>query len=68
VDGKPVELRDPGRDASEQPQVIRWPAYEVLPGSDSGQLTLRGAHPTAHVVHDAAQAAAAERRLVPPKP
>ena len=32
ADGKPVELRDPGRDASEQPQVIRWPTYEVLPG------------------------------------
>ena len=69
ADGKPVELRDPGRDASEQPQVIRWPAYEVLPGSDSDQLlTLRGAHPTAHVVHDAAQMAAAERRLGPLEP
>lgn len=69
ADGKPVELRDPGRDASEQPQVIRWPAYEVLPGSDTDQLlTLTGAHPTAHVVHDPAQAAAAQRRLEPPKP
>ena len=69
ADGKPVELRDPGRDASEQPQVIRWPTYEVLPGSDSDRvLTLTGAHPSAHVVHDAAQAAAADRRLEPPKP
>jgi hypothetical protein len=69
ADGKPVELRDPGRDASEQPQVIRWPAYEVLPGSNSEQLlTLTGAHPTAHVVHDPAQAAAAEQRLGPLKP
>ena len=69
ADGKPVELRDPGRDASEQPQVIRWPAYEVLPGSDSDRLlTLTGAHPTARVVHDPAQAAAAQRRLEPPKP
>ena len=69
ADGKPVELRDPGRDASEQPQVIRWPAYEVLPGSDSDQLlTLTGAHPTARVVHDPAQVAAAQRRLEPPKP
>ena len=33
ADGKPLELRDPGRDASEQPQVIRWPTYEVLPGA-----------------------------------
>jgi hypothetical protein len=66
ADGKPVELRDPGRDASEQPQVIRWPAYEVLPGPDSDQLlTLTGAHPTARVVHDPAQVAAAQRRLEP---
>ena len=36
ADGKPLELRDPGRDASEQPQVIRWPTYEVLPGSRRG--------------------------------
>jgi hypothetical protein len=69
TDGKPVELRDPGRDASEQPQVIRWPAYEVLPGSSSDQLlTLTGAHPTARVVHDPAQVSAAEQRLLPPKP
>jgi hypothetical protein len=70
ADGKPLELRDPGRDASEQPQVIRWPTYEVLPDSDADhqQLTLTGAHPSAHVVHDAAQAAAAERRLMPPNP
>jgi hypothetical protein len=69
ADGKPVELRDPGRDASEQPQVIRWPAYEVLPGSDSDRLlTLTGAHPTARVVHDPAQVGAAEQRLLPPKP
>ena len=30
-DGKPLELRDPGRDANEAPQIIRWPTYEVLP-------------------------------------
>jgi hypothetical protein len=64
ADGKPVELRDPGRDANEQPQVIRWPTYEVLRGGDAaGLLTLRGAHPSARVVHDPAQAAAAEQRL-----
>ena len=69
ADGKPVELRDPGRDASEQPQVIRWPTYEVLPGSDSERLlTLTGAHPSARVVHDAAQADAAARRLELPTP
>ena len=69
TDGKPVELRDPGRDASEQPQVIRWPAYEVLHGSGADRLlTLTGAHPTARVVHDPAQVAAAEQRLLPPKP
>jgi hypothetical protein len=64
ADGKPLELRDPGRDASEQPQVIRWPTYEVLPASDADQqLTLTGAHPSAHVVRDAAQVAAADERL-----
>jgi hypothetical protein len=64
ADGKPLELRDPGRDASEQPQVIRWPTYEVLPGSGADQLlSLTGAHPSARVVHDAAQTAAAEQRL-----
>lgn len=67
ADGKPLELRDPGRNAGEQPQVIRWPTYEVVPGSDADQLlTLTGAHPSARVVHDAAQIAAAERRLVKP--
>jgi hypothetical protein len=32
-DGRPLELRDPGRDADEAPQVIRWPVYEVLRGA-----------------------------------
>jgi hypothetical protein len=64
--GKPLELRDPGRDASEQPQAIRWPTYEVLPDANADALlTLTGAHPTARVVHDDAQAAAAARRLLP---
>jgi hypothetical protein len=67
-DGKPLELRDPGRDANEQPQTIRWPTYEVLGDDDASRLlTLTGAHPSARVVHDAAQAQAAERRLMPPK-
>jgi hypothetical protein len=69
ADGKPLELRDPGRDASEQAQVIRWPTYEVLADSGASRLvTLAGAHPSAHVVHDAAQTAAARQRLMPPKP
>ncbi len=69
ADGKPLELRDPGRDSSEQPQVIRWPTYEVLPGSEASRLlTLTGAHPSARVVHDGRQIEAAERRLMPPKP
>jgi hypothetical protein len=69
ADGRPLELRDPGRDASEQPQVIRWPTYEVLPDSDAAQLlTLTGAHPSARVVHDAAQIDAARQRLTPAKP
>jgi hypothetical protein len=54
-DGKPLELRDPGRDASEQPQVIRWSTYEALPGGDAEKLlTLEGAHPSARVVHEPA--------------
>ena len=53
ADGKPLELRDPGRDASEAPQVIRWPVYEVVPDSGADALlTLTGAHPSATVVHD----------------
>jgi hypothetical protein len=69
ADGKPLELRDPGRDASEAPQVIRWQAYEVLPGSDANRvLTLTGAHPSARVTRDAAQIAAAEQRLMPDTP
>jgi hypothetical protein len=62
ADGRPLELRDPGRDASEAPQLIRWSTYDVLHGA-SGLTTLRGAHPTARVVRDPDQAAAAEQRL-----
>jgi hypothetical protein len=69
ADGKPLELRDPGRDASEAPQVIRWSAYEVLrPGDPAGLVTLRGAHPSARVVHDPAQVDAEDRRLGLAKP
>ncbi len=69
ADGRPLELRDPGRDANEAPQVIRWPTYEVLPDRDAGRLlTLTGAHPSAQVVHDGAQAAAAERRMAGSRP
>ena len=67
ADGKPLELRDPGRDASEQPQVIRWSAYEVLPGAQANRvLTLTGAHPSARVVHDAARAETATRKQAKP--
>jgi hypothetical protein len=62
-DGKPLELRDPGRDASEPLQVIRWQTYEVLDGSHADQATLTGAHPSATVVRDSEQVAAAARRL-----
>jgi hypothetical protein len=65
ADGRPLELRDPGRDASEPPQEIRWPAYEVLPRNSAARLlTLRGAHPTARVTRDPAQVEAAQRRLL----
>jgi hypothetical protein len=63
ADGRPLELRDPGRDASEPLQVTRWQTYEVLDRSHADQVTLTGAHPSATVVRDSAQAAAAERRL-----
>jgi hypothetical protein len=62
ADGKPLELRDPGRDANEQPQVIRWSTYEVLPGAAAGRvLSLTGAHPSAPVVHVGAPAEADKR-------
>jgi len=49
---------------------LRWPVYEVLGDDTATQqlLTLTGAHPSAQVVHDAGQAAAAEQRLVPREP
>ena len=63
-DGKPLELRDPGRDANEEPSTIRWETYEVLDGADADQLvTLQGAHPTAKVVRDPAQVGAAWERV-----
>ena len=51
-DGRPLELRDPGRDASEAAQTIRWPVYEVLRDvhDPDALLTLQGAHPGARVV------------------
>jgi hypothetical protein len=62
--GKPLELRDPGRDAGEAPQTIRWTSYEVLPDTGADRLlTLTGAHPTARVVHDPAEVDAARQRL-----
>jgi hypothetical protein len=47
----------------------RVTAYEVLRDSGANRLlTLTGAHPSARVVRDAAQTAAAEKRLMPSKP
>lgn len=66
ADGKPLELRDPGRDAGDPPQVTRWPTYEVLDGANERLVTLAGAHPSPHVVHDPAQVTAAEQRLLTP--
>jgi hypothetical protein len=64
ADGKPLELRDPGRDASEPPQIIRWPTYEVVRGADAGELlSLEKAHPSARVDRDPEDAAALKRRL-----
>jgi hypothetical protein len=51
--GKPLKLQDPGRDASEAPQVVRWSTYEFLPDENVEALTtLTGAHPGAHIVRD----------------
>jgi hypothetical protein len=64
ADGRPVELRDPGRDASEAPQVIHWTTYEVLRGDDAQKLvTLEGAHPSARVERDPEAVDAAAQRL-----
>ena len=63
-DGKPLELRDPGRDANEAPSVIRWETYEVLDEPGAAQLvTLQGAHPTAKIVRDRDQVDAAWNRV-----
>jgi hypothetical protein len=68
TNGRPLELRDPGRDASEQAQIITWPTYEVLAGSDANaQVTLTGAHPDARVVTDEAEVQAARERFFPAK-
>jgi hypothetical protein len=65
ANGKPLELRDPGRDANEAAQVIRWPTYEVLRGAQAKRmLSLRAAHPSAAVVRDAAAGQRAEHRLM----
>jgi hypothetical protein len=68
-DGRPLELTDPGRDASEPAQTIRWPVYEVLhdSGDANALLTLQGAHPDARIVTDGAEVTAAQARLLPPK-
>jgi hypothetical protein len=68
ADGRPLELRDPGRDAREQPSTVRWSTYEVLPTDGANALlSLTAAHPSARVVHDAEQVMAAEARLAGPK-
>jgi hypothetical protein len=64
TDGKPLELRDPGRDANEQASTIRWETYEVLDDANAAQLaTLQGAHPTANVIRDRARVDAALKRV-----
>jgi hypothetical protein len=64
ADGRPLELSDPGRDANEAPQEIRWPVYEVVPAADaSSSLSLPAAHPDARVVDDADAAGAAMQRI-----
>ena len=64
ADGKPLELRDPGRDANEAPSTIRWETYEFLEGDAAARLaTLEGAHPTATVIRDRDQVAAAWERV-----
>jgi hypothetical protein len=64
ADGRPLELRDPGRDAGEAPSSVRWSTYEVLP-NDSAQalLSLTAAHPNARIVHDEARVTELKERL-----
>jgi hypothetical protein len=68
ANGKPVELFDPGRQAGDAAQTIRWSAYDVLPSDDASRaaLSIATAHPGATVSHDEAAAAAARERLVSP--
>ena len=60
--GRPLELYDPGRDANEQPQTIRWTAYDVQPANGTS-VTLEQAHPSAHHVVGVDQFWAAAQRL-----
>jgi hypothetical protein len=51
-DGKPIALEDPGDPARGRDSMnVRWTDYEVLDKTDE-PLTIREAHPDAHVVRD----------------
>jgi hypothetical protein len=63
ADGRPLELYDPGRTATSEPQMIRWTSYEVVRDA-TVPTSLEQLHPTAVVVRDSDQFAAAEDRLV----
>jgi hypothetical protein len=61
ADGRPLELYDPGRDNAEQPQTIRWTAYDVQ--AAAGAVSLEQAHPSAHHVVGVGEFLAAAARL-----
>ena len=64
-EGRPLELIDPGRDAGEEPQDIRWSTYQILPATNaSALLSLSGAHPSARVVSNRAHIPAVAQRLL----
>jgi hypothetical protein len=69
ADGRPLEVRIESGDGATALETITWDTYEVVPaGDDADRLTtLRGAHPDARVVRDAAALDAAAARMFPGK-
>jgi hypothetical protein len=63
ADGRPLELYDPGRNAAEPAQTIRWTSYDVLRDA-TAPTSLAEAHPSAQHVTGAQEYEAAEARLI----
>jgi len=65
-DGRPLELRIDAGGWTRKRETVTWDVYELLSGPEHDQLvTVRGAHPSARVVRNAAAQQAAIERLFP---